>query len=166
MFSQKEGSMSEIEQDARQWIMNQLYGMKTIPANEDYEALIKGVLICTKGDGVLAPEERNWVAGRAAAYHIPGYELAKTYEANEELLDVLSQSPTMGSNPRVIIYVAIQACAADGEYNSGEKAAVRKLATLLGIEEDVVTQIEKLYTEEAKIREQRIALMFPNGTPY
>ena len=93
--------------------MNELYGMKTIPANQDYEALIKAVLICTKGDGVLAPEERDWVAGRAAAYHNPGYELAKTYEANEDLLDVLNQSPTQGSNPLLIVYIAIQACAAD-----------------------------------------------------
>ena len=158
--------MFDVEQDARQWIMNELYGMKTIPANEDYEALIKAVLICTKGDGVLALEERNWVAGRAAAYHIPGYELAKTYEPNEDLLDVLRQTPTLGSSPRVIIYIAIQACAADGEYNSGEQAAVRKLAKYIGIEEDVVTQIEEFYMEEAKIREKRIVLMFPDGIPY
>ncbi|NEO42037.1 MAG: hypothetical protein F6J90_39235 [Moorea sp. SIOASIH] len=148
------------------WIINELYGMKTIPAIEDVEAVMKAVLICAKGDGVLAPEERDWVVGRAAAYHNPKYELAKTYEANEDLLDILNQASTIGSDPRVIIYIAIQACAADGEYNSGEQAAVRKLAKYIGIEEDVVTQIEELYTEEAKIREKRIALLFPNGAPY
>lgn len=158
--------MSEIEQDARLWIMNQLYGMKSIPANEDYETLIKAVLICAKADGVLAPEERNWIVGRAAAYHNPGYELAKTYPADEDLSDVLKKAPTQGDNPRVIIYIAIQACAADGEYHPEEQAAIRKLAKYIGIEEEVVAQIEEFCVKEAKMREERIALMFPNGVPY
>ncbi|MEQ9481067.1 TerB family tellurite resistance protein [Coleofasciculus sp. F4-SAH-05] len=158
--------MSDIEQDARQWIMNEMYGMKTVPPNEEYEAFLKAVLICAKGDGLLAPEERNWVAGRAAAYRNPGYELAKTYEPNEDLQDVVNQASALSSNPHIVIYVAIQACSADKEYHAEEKAAVRKLAKYIGIEEDVVTQIEELYMEEAKIREKRIALMFPNGVPY
>ncbi|AOY82747.1 MAG: hypothetical protein F6K10_11190 [Moorea sp. SIO2B7] len=53
---------------------------ETIPAIEDYEALMKAVLICTKGDGVLAAEERDWVVGRAAAYHNPGVVQPVTHQ--------------------------------------------------------------------------------------
>ncbi|MEQ9482138.1 hypothetical protein [Coleofasciculus sp. F4-SAH-05] len=87
--------MSDIEQDASQWMLNEMLGIKTIPATEDYEGFIKAVLICAKGDGILAPEERSWLAGCVAAYRNPRYELAKTYEPNEDLQEVLSQTPVL-----------------------------------------------------------------------
>ncbi|MGB3512897.1 MAG: hypothetical protein WBA93_27525 [Microcoleaceae cyanobacterium] len=49
----EERYMSDIEQDGKLWMMNQLYGFKAIPLDEDYETFIKAVLICAKGDGVL-----------------------------------------------------------------------------------------------------------------
>ncbi|MGJ5672474.1 MAG: TerB family tellurite resistance protein [Nostochopsis sp.] len=159
--------MSEMNKDAQLWLLKQLYGIKTIPPTEDYETFIKLALICAKGDGVLAPEERKWIVGRAATFRNPGYELAKTYLADDDLLDVIGNSSTVDNNGRrMIIYVAIQACAADGDLNTDERAKVYKMAKSLGIEEDFVHQIEQLCSEEAKIREKRIALMFPEGVPY
>lgn len=159
--------MSEIDLDSQMWTMKELYGIKSIPPAEDYETFIKAALICAKADGVLAPEERNWVVGRAATLRNPGYELAKTYPADEDLLDVVAKSSTVNkSGRRMLIYVAIQACAADGEYHPDEQAKVHKMAKALGIEEDVVNQIEELCVSEAKIREQRIGLIFPDGVPY
>ena len=160
--------MSDMDGDGRQWLMKNLYGMKTIPPAQDYNAFVKAVLICAKGDGLLAPEERNWVVGRAACYYTNSeYEVAKNYPADEDLLEVLAQAPTLNqSGRRIIIYVAIQACAADGEYHPDEQASVRKMAKYLGIEEDVVTQIEEYCMEEAKMREKRIGLMFTEGIPY
>ncbi|MDY7014335.1 MAG: hypothetical protein SVX43_12190 [Cyanobacteriota bacterium] len=160
--------MSDKKQDAELWALNQLYGFKTIPPAEHYETFIKATLICAKGDGVLSPEERNWVVGRAAAFDSPGYELAKTYSADEDLGNVVTNSSTVdqeGSH-RSIIYVAIQACTADGEYHPGEREQIHKMAESLGVAENVVNQIEELCVEEAKMREKRIALIFPEGTPY
>ncbi|NEP52239.1 MAG: hypothetical protein F6K65_26950 [Moorea sp. SIO3C2] len=160
--------MSDMDRDGRLWLMKDLYGMKTVPPAQDYNAFVKAVLICAKGDGVLTPEERNWVVGRAACYYTNNeYEVAKNYPADEDLLEVLAQAPTLNqSGRRVIIYVAIQACAADGEYHPDERASVQKMAKYLGIEEDVVNQIEEYCIEEAKMREKRIALMFTEGIPY
>ena len=160
--------MSDMDTDRRRWLMKELYGMKTAPPDGDYEALVKAILICTKGDGVLAPEERNWLVGRAACYNTNSdYELAKTYQADEDLLQVLAQAPTLNqSGRRAVIYNAIKACAADGEYHPSEQASVQQLAKYLGIEEDVVNQIEEICTEEAKTREKRIAVLFPEGIPY
>ncbi|MEQ9669091.1 hypothetical protein [Coleofasciculus sp. G2-EDA-02] len=62
--------------------------------------------------------------------------------------------------------MAIQACSADKEYHAEEQAKVRKMAKYLGIEEDVVNQIEEICISEAKMREKRIAVMFPEGIPY
>ncbi len=160
--------MSDMDRDGRLWLMKDLYGMKTVPPAQDYNAFVKAVLICAKGDGVLTPEERNWVVGRAACYYTNNeYEVAKNYPADEDLLEVLAQAPKLNqSGRRVIIYVAIQACAADGSYHPDERASVHKMAKYLGIEEDVVNQIEEYCIEEAKMREKRIALMFTEGIPY
>ncbi|NER33755.1 MAG: hypothetical protein F6J93_06815 [Oscillatoria sp. SIO1A7] len=159
--------MSDMEQDGALWMLKDVYGFKNLPPDGDYKAFIKAVLICAKGDGVLAQEERDWVVGRAAAYRNTGYELAKTYEANEDLLYVLSQAPMLDKGARrMILYVAIQACAADGEYHAEEKAEVQKLAKYLGVAEGVLNQIEQQCVEELKMREQRIAILFPEGVPY
>jgi len=160
--------MSDIERDGNLWILNNLYGIKTFPPGGEYKNLAKAVLICAKGDGVLAPEERNWLVGRAACYgDRDAYEFAKTYQADEDLLEVLAQDPILDKNlRRIIIYVAIQTCAADGEYHPDERAQIHKMAKYIGIEEDVVNQIEEFCLEEAKMREKRIALMFPEGIPF
>lgn len=148
-------------------MLNELYGFTQVPPAGDYESFIKAVLICAKGDGVLAPEERRWVVGRAAALQNPGYELTKTYPADEELLAVVGNSATVDkSGRRMIIYVALQACAADGELHPDERARVNQLATSLGLEPETVAQLEQLCAEEARIREQRLQLLFPDGRPF
>lgn len=159
--------MSDMQEDARLWALKEVYGMKTIPPDGDYETVVKAVLICAKGDGVLAPEERNWLVGRAAAYRMSGYELAKTYQADEDLLEVLSQAATMdASGRRLVIYLAFQACAADGDLHPDERAQINKMASYLGVSEDVVNQIEQFCIDEAEMREKRVSLMFPQGLPY
>jgi tellurite resistance protein len=62
-----------------------------------------------------------------------------------------------------LIYCAIQASGADGIYNEGEKAAIRNIASKLGISEDVVAQLEKLYQEEKELFDNKISLLFPDG---
>ncbi len=46
-----------------------------------------------------------------------------------------------------LLYTAIEASAADGEYNNGEKASVRKIADRLGVSEDVVKGLEAHYED-------------------
>lgn len=157
-----------MDRDGRLWLYKNLYGMNAIPPDENHYAFVKAVLICAKGDGVLAPEERDWVVGRTACYHSnTEYEMAKTYSADEDLLQVLGNAATLNkSGRRAIIYIAIQACSADREYHAEERAEVRKMAKYLGIEEEAVSQIEEICMEEAKMREKRIAVLFPDGIPY
>ena len=154
--------MSSIETDAALWIMDELYGIKEVPPEQDYEAFTKAVLICAKGDGTISSEERGWFAGRSAAYrNTKGYELAKIYAGDDDLQKVLAESSNVASQKgrRIIIYVAIQTCSADGEYHPGEQQRVRQMAAQLGIEESVVEEIEKLCASEAEIRQKRLAIL-------
>jgi len=40
------------------------------------------------------------------------------------------------------------------------------MAELLGVTSDVVAQLVELHKEEEQLREKRIKLIFPNGSPY
>ncbi|MDY7004687.1 MAG: hypothetical protein SWX82_12195 [Cyanobacteriota bacterium] len=159
--------MSEIERDAKLWVHGETYGFKSLPPTKDHETIIKSVLICAKADGVLAAEERNWIVGRAAALGSNGYELAKTYPADEDVIDVLSQAPAVNKGGRrTVIYLAIKTCSADGELHPDEMTKIYQIAEKLGLAKDVVDSLKELCLEEAKVREKRIRLLFPNGAPY
>ncbi|WP_371357653.1 TerB family tellurite resistance protein [Hydrocoleum sp. CS-953] len=67
---------------------------------------------------------------------------------------------------RAAIYYAIKACSADAEYHKNEQAYVRKMAGLIGVSEEEVTQLEAMYFEEERLREKRVKLLFPDGLPY
>ena len=61
--------------------------------------------------------------------------MAKTYQGDDELLQLIAKIPAINnSGRRAVIYIAIKACAADGEYHPSERASVHKLAKYLGIE--------------------------------
>jgi uncharacterized tellurite resistance protein B-like protein len=61
--------------------------------------------------------------------------------------------------------MAIQACSADGALHALELATIVKMAGLLGVSEEVVTQLHAIYQEEQAVRLKRIQLAFPDGPP-
>jgi len=159
--------MSNIEQDAKLWLHGETYGFKNVPSTKDHETIIKSVLICAKADGILTPEERNWIVGRAAALGSDGYELAKNYPADEDVIDVLNQASAVNnSGRRAVIYLAIKTCSADGELHPDEMTKIYEVAEKLGLEKEVVNHLKELCADEAKVREKRIGLLFPDGAPY
>ncbi|MGD1807550.1 hypothetical protein ACP6PL_19215 [Dapis sp. BLCC M126] len=125
---------------------------------------LKAILLCTKGDGVISPKEREWVLGFAASREMPTsvIEEVESYSGDEDIADVLSRSGIVESGKKGTIYWAIKACSADGEYPEAEKNAVRKMAVLMGISEQVVKEIEEVIIEEQKLRDKRNSLVYDN----
>jgi hypothetical protein len=72
-------------------------------------------------------------------------EKLKNYAADEDIEQVLSKDSIADGATEALLYTAIEASAADGEYNDGEKASVRKIAAKLEVSEDVVKQLEAYY---------------------
>ncbi|MEQ9481071.1 TerB family tellurite resistance protein [Coleofasciculus sp. F4-SAH-05] len=154
--------MSSIKTDATLWMMDELYGIKEVPPDQDSESFTKAVLICSKGDGTISPEERAWFVGCSAAYHnTKGYELAKIYTGDDDLQKVIGESSNVASRKGrlIIIYVAIKTCSADGGYHPDEQKKIHQMAAQLGIEESVVREVEQLCLEEAEIRQKRLAIL-------
>ncbi|MEQ9550621.1 MAG: hypothetical protein RIM23_13510 [Coleofasciculus sp. G3-WIS-01] len=67
---------------------------------------------------------------------------------------------------RDVVYQAIKASAADGELNEPELDKISQMAELLGVTSEVVEQLVELHKEEEQLRQKRIKLLYPNGTPY
>lgn len=152
------------------WVFNQILGFKSYPNVDDSETVGKAVLVCAKGDGVLDPAERDWQVGFFSALGAPESLLEKleTYEANDDLAELLANSSDRIKNlvQRDIVYQAIKASAAEGDYSEQEHEKICQMAQLLGVTSEVVEQLVELHKEEELLREKRIKLIFPNGSPY
>ncbi|WP_019509207.1 TerB family tellurite resistance protein [Pleurocapsa sp. PCC 7319] len=149
------------------WLFREKFTFKELPNAQSFDGYFKSLLICVNGDDQLTSQEREWVVGYAAAYGASDslIEELKSYAASEDIDQIVSQNKVSDSSRRYLIYDAIQACGADGEYSEPEQATVIKMAAKLGIPERVVNEIESIYLEEAKLREKRLAFMYPSGTP-
>ena len=149
------------------WLLKDKYTFREAAGSEDYDSYLKSILICANGDGTLAPEERDWVVGFASAYSASDslVEELKSYKADEDIEKVIGDDPEASGSRRYLVYDAIMACSADGEYSDQERVTVTKMAAKLGISQDIVEQIEKICIEEIKLREKRLKLMYPEGSP-
>ncbi|WP_424103160.1 TerB family tellurite resistance protein [Moorena producens] len=163
-------SIEEVYKIVGLWFFQDTFGwhLSDLPPNDTYEALTKAMLICAKGDGVLAPEERDWIIGFSAVrgMSLPLIEEMKKYEATEDIEAVISRTSQAIKAKRAAIYYAIKACSADAEYHEGEQAYVRKMADLIGVSEEEVSQLEAMCLEEKRLQEKRVKLLFPDGLPY
>lgn len=123
---------------------------------------LKAILVCTKGDGVISEPEREWVLGFAVSREMPESVMkeAREYDANEDIADILSRNPVVKKGKQGTIYWAIKACSADEDYNDDEKAAIRKMASLMEISDEIVEQIEAVIIEEQILREKRNTLIY------
>jgi uncharacterized tellurite resistance protein B-like protein len=156
----------EGSQLARAWIANEVWGIAPRP-DADLAAIAKAVLICAQADGTLSAAERDWILGAYAARGVPAelIEELRAYEGKEDLAAVLEGTSVRHAAPRVVVYMAIQACAADGALHDQELSTIVKMAGLLGVSEDVVMQLKGVFDEEQAVRRKRIQLAFPDGLP-
>ncbi|QSJ20759.1 hypothetical protein JYQ62_12530 [Nostoc sp. UHCC 0702] len=160
--------MSDIKKLGQSWIFNWFFGFQNIPTDEDCCIYMKSVLCCAKGDGVLSPEEKNWAIGFCAAWGVADWviEELKAYEADEDLKEVIARSPQVSIAQRDLLLTTIRACAADGEINEKEKAKILEMASIIGVKEEIVDQLEQLQQEEVALRQKRIKLLYPEKSPY
>lgn len=153
-----------------QWYYKELWGwdLEEVCTGPVRGTFLKALLTCANGDGALAPAERKWVIGRAAAGGAPDELLAElqSYSANEDITEIVGRTLTTDKSRRAVVYFAIRAASSDEAYSSGEKQSIRKTAAAMGIDESVVEEIEALVIEEERLKAKRIRLCFPDGDPF
>ena len=151
------------------WVLREEEGFSELPKPSDLEIYMKSLLICANGDGRITEPERDWVLGIASAMGLPDeiVEQLKDYEAKDELNSLLAGGvETATGAPRSLIYNAIRACMADGELSDAELATIQTAASIMNVPEDVLEELKEIVLQQAKLRERRLELVFPQGIPY
>lgn len=126
-------------------------------------------------DGEVTEEERDFIVGYCSAKGYPQSVIddipAMCKAAEAKSIDALVAETknllTMGSlakTARQIVYDAIRAAGSDGLADE-EKTVIEKMAESMGLSTDDLANIHELVKKENALREERIALLFPDGHP-
>ncbi|MFJ5228385.1 hypothetical protein ACIQBJ_00670 [Kitasatospora sp. NPDC088391] len=152
------------------WLFGQDWTFTTVPDFGDIRAYAKALLVAARGDGVLAPEERDWVLGYIGTLTGGDRGLLRelaAYPADEDVVALVEGSAVLSRVARVpLVFDALRACDADGVIAPGEIEQIKRLAAALGIPEETVDRLQEAHHREKAARAARIALVFPDGTPY
>ncbi|MFJ1753951.1 hypothetical protein [Kitasatospora sp. NPDC088134] len=152
------------------WLFRQDWAFSTLPDFGDIRIYAKALLVAAKGDGVLAPEERDWVLGYMGTLTGGNPDLLRelaAYPADEDVVALVESSEVLARVTRVpLVFDALRACDADGVIAPGELEQIKRLAAALGVPEETVDRLREAHRQEKQAREARIAAVFPEGTPF
>jgi hypothetical protein len=155
---------------AAQWLYLEHFGFAKAPPQTDAEVvrnMALALITTATGDSQLSDGERRWIIGYMAAKGYPPAvleEMSGISVANVAAVPDLMQLGILQQSGRILVYDAIRASSVDG-YKSGERAAVRKVAKVLGIDEEGVIELELLVAEEQALKRRRIQVLMPSGHP-
>lgn len=152
------------------WLFHERFGYAydKVPPGLAFEAYGKALLMCAAGDGQLTPDERTWVVGYFAAFDSPSEvtDALKSFDGKGDIDMTIAMGDTIANKGRRwLVWDALNACSADGELHADELARVREMAAMVGIEPDVVAQIEQLHQEESAHKKKQYKLLWPEGIP-
>jgi hypothetical protein len=158
----------DVRTTAARWLFNHDLRFKKVPPMTTFDVYAKAVLCCANGDGKLTPPERDWVLGYFAGLGAPQafIDMLREYKGDDDVAKLVERAPEVNASRRSVVFDAIRAASADGEFNAQERAAVERLATKLGLTRDDVNAIEAAYLEEQRAFEKRLKAVFPNGSPF
>jgi uncharacterized membrane protein YebE (DUF533 family) len=155
---------------AVEWFYLEHFGFSKAPPRTDAEVvrnMALALITAASGDGRLSDEERRWILGYFAAKGYPAVivdEMSAMSAADLAALPDLMDVGILKHSGRILVYDAIRASSIDS-YTDGERATVRKAASVLGIDEFTVAELEQLVAEEHVLKARRIAMLMPNGHP-
>jgi hypothetical protein len=147
------------------WIVREYYdlpyGATDNVTEAENMAYAKGLLICAKGDGTISPQEREWVVGFLTTTGVSSsvVEMAKTYDGEDTIEDVLKVSPAMPSYRHAMLYDALRCCASDGELHPEERARIGRMADVIGVSRELLAELEQLVQDDDKLRKRRHKLI-------
>jgi uncharacterized membrane protein YebE (DUF533 family) len=150
------------------WALLEHWDFSVETSQEALLDFFKALVVCCNGDGNLTEEEREWCIGYCAATGGTEETLLalRDYAGDEDVATVIGRSRPHAATHRRLIYDAIRAASSDGEYHEGERAMVRRMASEVGVSDAEVDAFEELCGEEQRLKDRRLGLVIPVGTPH
>jgi hypothetical protein len=151
------------------WLLREMWDFPSGVPEDDRVDYLKAIMACARAGAELSKAEKDWVIGYGAACgaHQATIDALEAYDGDEDVVAIVERNmPVADTWGRVAVFDAIRASNADVEYTDGERAAVRREASRLGVSEEVVVALEELYEREQELKRDRIALVFGKEVPY
>lgn len=148
------------------WLFKNYWGFTMLPAVEAYPFFAKALMICAAGDGVLSPEEKDWIMGYMGSLGTPDevLEELQTFDpTGQDIAAFVAEFPSVYESRRAMVYDALRACYADGELAKGELTAVKSMATTFEVSAKEVDNFIHILEEETALTKRRLALTYPEG---
>jgi uncharacterized tellurite resistance protein B-like protein len=145
--------------------LRETYGVSGIPAPmfRTIACALKHVLAA---DGAIHGAELNAYLEMCRRYGAPDdmlHEL-RDFDPSETSLEACLKDLDPDSFPaRGLLYDTIRIAKADGDYANAERAAVKRAAELLGIEDEWLVHITALADAEEALRALRVSMLLPPG---
>ena len=160
--------MSNYRTESLLWLMKNTLNFDSIPPAADYLNYGKALLLCCKGDGVIAEGERAFVVGYFAAFGCPDdvLDTLSVYSGEGDLKSIVGSSPQLQMTSKAAIYDSIRACDADGKLADGEINVIKEIAAMVNVSTSEVDDIIAIYRAEQAVKETRLQITYPNGSPY
>jgi len=159
----------QLASEGGRWLTHWFYGMDSFPNDAHLIDILKAVFVCAAGDGQISKEERDFALGYLTAIMgglpKPVHDLFSTYEGKDKLEDLVKGDALTEGTKRPIIYTAMLIAGADG-YAESEHNQIVKMGARLGLTEADVNAVRAQYEADKKMRDQRIAVLFPSTHPW
>ena len=135
-----------------------IYGVDSINA-EDNANYARALMIIAGADNEISEGEWTWFFERGKAMGVPAVVLDSFKDFDWRTAKI---EDFVGSNKavaRILLFDAISMSRADGVYTPEERACVREAASLLGVSEDVVDNLEDIIEMDDALRRTRLRLL-------
>jgi tellurite resistance protein len=133
------------------------------------EGFAKAMIVCAASDGKLAAQELDWILGfvaNAGGTHELLEDLRNLDPSALDPMQLLAQTERPGLFVHALVYHAIIASDADGILEPAEAQTIRAMAMVLGLPEDQIDGLFKLYDDEKALQRRKFSTLFPNGHPW
>lgn len=126
---------------------------------DDIQTKLKAIFICAAADGEISEAESRWIQGLSLALgcSVEFIETLKHYsgEDSEEVFQTLANNVHRSASwSNAVIYQAIRACAADGEFTDKEKEKIDSMAKQLNVSKNTVSDIIAVFKEEEALKQK------------
>jgi len=168
----------EVSDRAAMWCAKNQWDFTELPHPEGFKFYMTSVLVCAAADGVLHENEKKWIVGYAASMGAP-LELIHDLDSARTAQDVQRlKAKNLGEDftrfcertdsrsaaaKRGIVYDAIRAATADGDFALTERQAVLDLAARFGLAKETVAELEALNNKEKALQAEKASLIHKFG---
>ncbi len=134
-------------------LLHMIWGDRPETFQRELSLYMRALLGAAVGDGQISPPERRWVVDYAQSFGLESdaVEALVSEPAPEDFAELVLQlhpgalPDELTAIARALVFDAMRACSADGDYADAERARVHRLIGQFGITQQDVEEMEDIF---------------------